>query len=383
MTSGLTDEHSGLSLLARGVRVVLGPWPLRPVLLWVITLVVYQYWSGSTLASGRANVFRVILEFPVNALLAAVLVIPLAVAQLLLRLKSRGTRGLVELSRGSYLAVMVLTGVWAAGVRYIATDGSWPVDRQVLFYFIARSTVFVIAMHAVFGVADARLRRQLRIADEATALVAQQRAMVLTSEERARGAVAAFLHDHVQAGLVALMLQMRLLARNTDEATASGISAVIDEMERMRSEDVRTASRQLSPAIEDVGLATALQELSLTYRPGMQVEVDLAQAGELGGDRARALAIYRIIEQGLLNAAVHGQADEVQVSVSDGAVILVQVRDNGRGLSPEPLTRGTGTSLIDAWTGVLKGEWRLVRDGDATLLEVRIPKAVDARRMGA
>ena len=80
------------------------------------------------------------------------------------------------------------------------------------------------------------------------------------------------------------------------------------------------------------------------------------------------LASYRIVEQGILNSAVHGSATrcEVRISEDDGRV-RVRVTDNGRGVSTT--TPGLGSALITTWTRVLDGEWSLTSDENGTSLE--------------
>ena len=91
------------------------------------------------------------------------------------------------------------------------------------------------------------------------------------------------------------------------------IDAALADLERVRAEEVRTASRRLSPHLTRVTLDTALRDLAAAYRPGMTGNVWVAEdaASRLRtSDVTRATGLYRICEQGLLNAAVHGHATE-------------------------------------------------------------------------
>jgi nickel-type superoxide dismutase maturation protease len=114
---------------------------------------------------------------------------------------------------------------------------------------------------------------------------------------------------------------------------------------------VRCARRHLSPDLQRIGLETALRELSDAYRPGMSVTSVLAKsctdrpASESAS--TQTTAVYRIFEQGLLNAAVHGHASECSsvVSESESHRVIPKLRDNGVGsphATPEP---GTGMLL--------------------------------------
>lgn len=363
------------SFWSRIPQVVLGPWPLRPALLWIMTLVVFQYASATELAGTESSLFRASRDIPVNLALATLMVAPLGI----IKLVHRRVTGTDALTRKGYLGAVLFTGVWAGSVRFITSGEPLAENGDSLAYYLVRSIIFVVALHSVLGVSDARLRGQIRRADEATALVVSQRAAVLQAEERARRTVAGFLHDRVQAGLVSIMLQLRLVQRQTDEATAAHLGAVIEDMERMRVEDVRSASRQLSPDLESTGLDHALGDLAATYAPGMQVTIDQAvtDAGwrRLSGGAADGrLAAYRIVEQGLLNAAAHGHANVVRVDVRETpAELVIAVRDDGRGLPSDGWVRGSGTAIIDSWIGSLQGSWVLERRGSETVLEAVLP----------
>ena len=69
------------------------------------------------------------------------------------------------------------------------------------------------------------------------------------------------------------------------------------------------------------------------------------------------LGVYRIVEQCLLNAAMHGGAQHCDVAISEGpAGLAVTVVDDGSGLEPGG-TPGFGTTLIDTWCRVLGATW--------------------------
>ncbi len=72
---------------------------------------------------------------------------------------------------------------------------------------------------------------------------------------------------------------------------------------------------------------------------------------------------YRIIEQALLNAAAHGQARQVQVSVSsqsrDGVDgIRLYVSDDGVGFEPGDVVDGGGFAISEVWARLLGGDWQ-------------------------
>lgn len=114
-----------------------------------------------------------------------------------------------------------------------------------------------------------------------------------------------------------------------------------------------------------MGLATVLTELTPSWASAMSVRVrmdarseELLVATPAGEELPRAT--YRITEQALFNAAAHGKASDVDVTIDTvvGAVI-VQVSDNGVGLSDTEMSRGTGFAHIDAWAMIVEGTWTI------------------------
>ena len=120
----------------------------------------------------------------------------------------------------------------------------------------------------------------------------------------------------------------------------------------------------MSPDIANMGLRGALQELVRIYEPGLRTSIHLAP-GAANADPPLAanvlLACYRIAEQGVLNAVVHGHATEcfIVVSVEIGDTLVLEISDNGRGSSDSESVRGFGSAVLDSWCRVLDGSWSL------------------------
>ena len=98
---------------------------------------------------------------------------------------------------------------------------------------------------------------------------------MLESEERVREQVASFLHDRVQTDLVTIALRIRATIGQSPDVMASELTSVISELERVRSKEVRMASRQLSPNLATVTLDAALRDLAESYRPAREVSIDV------------------------------------------------------------------------------------------------------------
>lgn len=362
-------------LRADVAQVIFGPWPIRPVLLGFISFVVFQYASGVVAVADNRVFVGAGSGLPVN--IARAVAVGLAFA-LLLWLYRRIT-GRVELSRTGYLVILVVVGVSAGVTRYVSVLDAAERDAGQLAFGALRGVVTLMILSSALGIADSRLLQQIRQTDAALALVRTQRSAVLEAEERARQSIATILHDRVQAGLVAANLQLKQVAAGLTREESSRLESVIADLEAIRTQDVRSASRQLSPDLRNITLTQALKVLASTYEPAMRTTIDvdaLEDAARLRDPQdPLRLGAYRIIEQALLNAALHGGATSVSVtSECVGDELLLTITDNGRGLGPEPITPGAGSTIIDAWAATMNGTWAIDGNPSGTQVTVRVPR---------
>lgn len=361
-------------LWAQVAQVALGPWPVRPLLTGALLALIFQYGAADINATGRLQVDSVLGAFPMSIARGAAVALPLWAAVTLRRWVTRGR----PLTRGAYLAIALFGGFCAGTTRFWLSDGDITTEPRLYLLFLIRSTVLLMLLQTVAGLADARLRAQIRRADQALAQVERQQRIVLDAEERAKDLVSRFLHNRVQAGLVAVGMQLRQLEEEVPQTAASRVASIRAALEVIRADDVRQASRALSPDIANIGLARALQELAQRYEPAMTVRIEIdGLEGIPGITSDHLLACYRISEQAMLNAAVHGDARTVRVTVHvlEDALVL-EVHDDGIGLADAHPTAGAGLALIDAWATRFDGIWSLeATPPRGTRLWARLPIA--------
>ena len=236
-------------------------------------------------------------------------------------------------------------------------------------------------MNAVIGTIFARIQRESTTAKEALQTVVAQRRLLLESEERVRGQVAAYLHDRVQTDLVSIGLRIRAAVSPGPAEMVSEVGEALADLEGVRADKIRAASRQLSPNLEHVTLEESLRDLSKTYWPAMIVTVSVSESAALElrrGDRVTgSTAIYRICEQGLLNAAIHGNATEcsIEVTRTSGDKLVLHLNDDGFGMQGDTLQPGMGMTVISAWVEALGGQWSLQPSPSGTTLMATFPCA--------
>lgn len=343
----------------------IGPWPLRPLALGAIT---------ATFAF--TNSAHTIPETPPWIVVATATGVG-AAGGLMMWLARSLAPGAVAKMWG-YLLAVALAAIAGNLVRLVTgTMLDFPLlDTAANFAATTvAATVFILFILALLGSSQRRLQAQVDRGDEALAAMTRQAEALLTADEEVRHQVALLLHDRVQAGLIAACLQLRrsLASDRRDERDAQ-ITAVIDQLEQLRGLDVRRAVHALSPNLREVDLVTALDDLAETYRPAM--EIDITQDEGIVVPEESSLGIYRIVEQSLLNSAVHGRASRCVVRLEGvgGEGLLLRVSDDGTGL-PDGLTQGFGSTLIDTWTRVLGATWSREPGQVGTVVTVRIPGA--------
>lgn len=333
-----------------------GPWPFQPTVLAIIVFALVATYAAGVFT--REALFQ-------NGTIAYVVLPALVAGGVAYVVFSLGRQW--QLRRGvhwpSYLVTLLACAVPVAVLRFglgfgPVDDGSAPL---VFFGGIFRVFLGVFVAMAVVGSVSNRLQRQIALTEEALALAQRQQVQIIAADEEARRQASALLHDRVQAGLLSSCLELQQFKRDLPTDRVEHLQPIIDRLETLRSFDVRSAARVLSPNLADVDLQTALEELAMQYETHLLVHVRVSK--EIDRDRAEVgqmvlLGAYRIVEQALLNAAVHAQASEVTITISrEGPLVSVSVSDDGVGMSDDVKT-GTGTALIETWTRSLHGSWR-------------------------
>lgn len=376
---------------------ILGPWPLLPggtlatmtVFLWMqnlyIALFVPEY-ANCSLSCVRlpTGLFPGVLE-GVNALedrkpvdfiglmLNGFIAAAAGALVLLLGKRMLSLRFFDRPRATSYIFFVSLAAVSLTLTRLsiFAPQPEFPEPRAVITNCI-RVIVVLLIVHSLLGRLAERYENSRLAAEIALQEVRRQQALVIDADEKSRREVATFLHDRVQAGLLVIAMRLRAAASNLG-ADNEPLEKAIKELEQLRSDDVRGASRRLSPDFASVGLDAALTDLASSWKEAMVVNIHFSSDAHAllhqQPDDHYVTAIYRIVEQALLNAAAHGKATTVEVFITCDSHLQVTVSDNGVGLNGSP-DSGAGSAIIEAWVSSLQGSWKLDTSarGGATLL---------------
>ena len=178
-------------------------------------------------------------------------------------------------------------------------------------------------IRAIRNISDRKRRRRLS-------------RMKVMAAENERKHLARELHDEFLQFLVAFKIRGKLLVDETDREERERAWEVVADEILSAIRGVKRMIRGLrSPKLEEQGLVSALDSLFRDARKvhgvTIHASVNLERvADEL--DPVTALALYRIVQEAVTNAATHAKVSEAAVTLGlAGGMIIAEIRDEGRG----------------------------------------------------
>jgi signal transduction histidine kinase len=144
------------------------------------------------------------------------------------------------------------------------------------------------------------------------------------------------LHDGVCQQLAAIAYRMDILAEQLQEkgvaesSEAERVGGLVNEA----INQTRGVARGLFPiSLEENGLVSALEELAVNTSNLFKVRCQFSAAGPLPKvENGVALHLYYIAQEAVLNAAKHGRADNISISLTRANDrFILAIRDDGSG----------------------------------------------------
>jgi signal transduction histidine kinase len=236
----------------------------------------------------------------------------------------------------------------------VKLDGE-PIAALVYDATVGEEPELVEAVTAAAGIAleNGRLEAELRARLQE---LHGSRGRVVEAEQKERRRLERNLHDGAQQRLVALALELGVLAEQTDSdpATQTRLKRARAEVAESLTE-LRDLARGLHPAVvSSHGLAVALESLAAATPFDVQLKTDgLPRLPE-----HLEVAAYYVVSESLTNAAKHAQASKVtvEVGISDG-ILSVEVVDDGIGGADTE--RGSGLRGLADRVEALNGNLRI------------------------
>jgi signal transduction histidine kinase len=207
-------------------------------------------------------------------------------------------------------------------------------------------------------------------------------ARLIHAQEEERARLARELHDDLTQRLAAVAIAAGTLRRNIhvdDGAWRAGLEKIQQQLVEL-SNDVHGLSRSLHPkTLEDLGLVAAIEGECRGFFERTGTPVDFRHAVDLGSPAPDVqLVLYRIVQEGLRNAARHSDASDVKLRLDrrDGLFALV-IEDNGRGFDRNDSSwrPGLGLASMSERARLIGGTMAVeARPGAGTRVLVEVPE---------
>jgi two-component system NarL family sensor kinase len=219
---------------------------------------------------------------------------------------------------------------------------------------------------------------------EGTAREMDERVFEVQAEERQR--LAAELHDSIGQSLVSLDLWLTRLRMTAGQA--DGVAQIIADMSaavREAHSEIRTLSYLLRPPWpeEPGGLEKAVQQFveGFAQRASIAAETKV-YGGPCQIGRARELALFRILQEALVNVHRHAHAQTVRVELtSSNTMVMLKVSDDGHGFpSTESASAAQGVGILGMQSRIAHfgGELEIDSTGNGTTIVVVLPLSQDS-----
>ena len=232
----------------------------------------------------------------------------------------------------------------------------------------------------------ADLHRKTRQMEQLNADLRNLSARLITMQDEERRRIARDLHDSVGQVIVALSMNngMALTEVSNLNSVAADALRENEQLIQQLSTDIRTISHLLHPPLlDEIGLLPAIKTFADGFAERSKVNVSVDLSPEIGRlSPHMEISAFRIVQECLTNVYRHSESKTafINLSVADGKVLVVEVRDEGRGMSPgsiRPKSQdsgpGVGVSGMRERVRELGGTLSIQSNGNGTCVIARFP----------
>jgi signal transduction histidine kinase len=203
---------------------------------------------------------------------------------------------------------------------------------------------------------------------------------VVEGQELERRRLARELHDETGQALTSILLGLKHVEEAESEAEARKAATGLREQIVETLQSVRRLAVELRPsALDDFGLAPALERLAEAFHEQSGIEVDIqANLDAVRLPEEVETALYRIVQEALTNVAKHAEATRVSVVVTRrGNAVTAVIEDDGQGFGAGGGS-GDGLGLVGMKerVGLLGGRLAIEStEGAGTTVVAEVPVA--------
>lgn len=250
--------------------------------------------------------------------------------------------------------------------------------------FDAETVSLLSAIGEAIGIATENASAAQRLV-EANRIREQLLQKIISVQEEERRRIARELHDEASQSLAALVLSLDAIA-DTLPAKYKSTKGKLDIVKERAIETIggiRNLALDLRPsALDDLGLSMAIDWYAKDYlgKRGLDVSIEVVGPKTKLPSYTETM-LFRIIQEALNNVVRHAEATEVKVRLEFGeSMVLVQVKDNGKGfdvesaLSKEGVQRNLGLHGMAERATLLGGSLAIVSQPEqGTCVRVEMP----------
>jgi two-component system, NarL family, sensor histidine kinase FusK len=297
---------------------------------------------------------------------------------------TRGTQNEALLLLQAFMSTVAITGLGVAGVvaeRREAEDALRLSSDQLAAMAADNSRLYKEAQ-ALNTELEARVQLRTLALEHAQAEARALNSRLLTTREEERAEMAREIHDQLGQNLTILKMDLTHIRETISPYTTDELHdrihetfALLDELIHM----VRDIAARLRPSLlDDFGLLAALEWQLQEFQTHTGITCRLDSTVEnLDLKSESAIALFRVCQEALTNVARHAQATAVEITVNvlDGH-LMVQIRDNGRGISDQERDNRQSLGLPGMFERVrlIGGELQIKGiTGQGTTVRVNIP----------
>ncbi|MEO7044632.1 MAG: ATP-binding protein [Ferruginibacter sp.] len=172
---------------------------------------------------------------------------------------------------------------------------------------------------------------------------------MLKGQEEERGRIAKDLHDGLGGMLSGVKISFSNMKENMimDAANTAAFEKSIAQLDNTIAELRKVAHNLMPEALVKFGLKSAVKDFCGSMHLTGNTKIICEQLGderELGN--IADVNVYRIIQELVNNAIIHGMASQILVQVTkSNDKVLITVEDNGKGFNLNTLKKSTGIGL--------------------------------------
>jgi two-component system sensor histidine kinase UhpB len=190
-----------------------------------------------------------------------------------------------------------------------------------------------------------RKRAEHKLLEYAEQLRGMSRRLV-TGEETVRRNVSRELHDRVGQNLAALNINLNLIRSQLPAKALDAVSGRLQDTQKLLEETaghIRNVMADMHPpALDEYGLLAALRTFAEGFAARLALPVSV-QGEELAPrlELATEMALFRIAQGALANAAAHAQARQIRITLESSAQrATLTIADDGIGFEPARASPG-------------------------------------------